>query len=172
MKTNLQVHIDDPIKKTVVGLSLLGFTTYMSCCGFNYEGSQVKKTHLTGKTYVYLDAEEIFASSDLKEKLCDLSLRSGWRFDLLAGQKYIDFYGEKWPENHAWANKDAVHFYEKAVLNIYALNKAIEIWQPKFKEYAYVRDGNHEYKALSTYWQYKPAESWHVTPTIWRGLPF
>jgi hypothetical protein len=78
-------------------------------------------------------------------------MRSGWKFDALNAGKYIDFYGEKWPESHSWANKDAVHFYENAVLNIYALNKAIEVWRDKFKDYTYIRDGNHKYKELTTY---------------------
>jgi hypothetical protein len=172
MKNELKDHIDDPIKKTVVGLSLLGFKTHMSCCGFEYKGSQVKKSHLTGKAYVYLDAEQVFASPELKERLCDLSLRSKWKFEALSGGKYIDFYGEKWPETHPWVSKDAVHSYENAVLNIWTLNKAIEVWEDYFKDYAYIRDGNHKYKELTTYWQYEPAEPWYVTPKTWAELPY
>ena len=171
MKNELKDHIDDPIKKTVVGLSLLGFKTHMSCCGFNYKGSQVKKSHMTGKAYVYLDTKQIFESPDLKEKLCDLSMRSAWKVDVL-GNEYVDFYGPEWPKGEPWGAKDTVHFYEKPLLNISALNKAIKIWEPSFQDYAYIRDGNHKYKELTTYWQYEPAERWFVTPKTWAELPY
>lgn len=68
------------LKKTVVGLNLLGFTTYMSCCGFEYEGAVVPKSHL-GKAYVYLDTNQVFENQKLSSLLSLLSLKSGWRFD-------------------------------------------------------------------------------------------
>jgi hypothetical protein len=142
----------------------------MSCCGFDYKGSQVKKSHLTGKPYLYLEAESLFASPKLKEILCDICLRSDWKFDNLRGG-YVDFYSQEWPKGHPWSSKDEVHFYERAVLNIYNLNEALKVWKDSFREYAYIRDGNHKYKSLSTYWQYEPAETWFVNPKTWEELP-
>ena len=172
MKRLLEDHIDAPIKKVVAGLSLLGFETRMSCCGFEYKEPAVKKSHLTGKPYVYLWRRQIFESPRLKEILCDLSLRSGWKFDQLS-EEHVDFYGEKWKggEDHPWGKDSAVHFYEQPLLTICSINKAIEVWKSEFRDYAYVRDGNHFYKNISSFWQYEPTEPWHVTPEIWAKIP-
>jgi hypothetical protein len=72
-------HIDAPILKAVAGMNLLGFKTYMSCCGFTYKDEQVKKSHL-GKAYMYLDCEQIINTPRLSSLLTEICLESGWQF--------------------------------------------------------------------------------------------
>ncbi len=158
---NLKDHIDEPMLKVVAGLNLLGFTTVMSCCGFEYKGEKVKKSHLP-KPYVYLNSKEVMESHHLREILCDLALKSSWVF--YDHRVFIDFYAETWKDNHIWSKRESVHNYESYILSISALNKAILTRSSDFKDKARIWDGNNLYKEqVSVHWQYEPAEDWIVT---------
>lgn len=160
MSNLLKDHIDDPIKKSVVGMSLLGFKTYMSCCGFSYEGESVRKSHL-GKCYIYLDYDQVMRDNRLLYLLSIVSLRSKWVFRNL--YNFIDFYGETWNKDHPWASLGTVHNYEQFLITINALEKAIEELSLNFQDGALIEDGNLYYvRNVSKHWQYKPTEPWLV----------
>lgn len=161
MSNLLKDHIDDPIKKAVVGMNLLGFKTYMSCCGFSYEGESVKKSHL-GKCYLFLDYNQIISNNKFLAILSKISLKSKWVFK--RHHDFVDFYGETWSKDHPWASLGAVHNYEAFLLAINSLERVIEEQSGHFLDSALIEDGNLYYvKTVSKYWQYKPTEPWLVT---------
>lgn len=166
---NLKDHIDEPMLKVIAGLNLIGFKTWMSCCGFKYKGEKVKKSHL-GKPYVYLDYKQISEDFFLRDVLCDLSLKSDWIF--CKRLPFIDFYAEVWKDNHVWKEKESVHNYESYVLSISALNRAILDRDFNFKDKVTISDGNKFYKEkVSSYWQYEPTEDWVVTKEEYLAMP-
>lgn len=133
MSDELKDHIDEPIKKCVVGLSLLGFKTIMSCCGFSYEEERVPKKHL-GKVYIYLLMDNFydFHEPNLSAILIRLSALSNWKIG---------------PVNGA--------FFDKGMLFDFHA-------QPSFLDEAVIRDGNRYYAEKMKGWQYKPKRCWEV----------
>lgn len=163
MKTiqKLEDHIDDPIKKSVVGMSLLGFETVFSCCGFDYKAEKVTKTHLIGKPYMYLKTNMLVSQKLL---LFEIARQSQWTIRFLSDE-FIDFYGHNWPENHPWDIKGSPHRPEMGVLSLDALERAIEKQRESFiKDPVTIVDGNYIYKVLKglKHWQYDPCDPWTV----------
>lgn len=166
MSNKLEDHIDEPIKKAVAGLNLLGFKTYMSCCGFTYDGEKVEKSHL-GKAYVYLDSDQVLNSDKLSILLTRIALKSKWRFQIC--DKFIDFYGDTWSPDHPWSNHKSIHNYEVYLLSINSLIREIRENRHFFQD-CEIKDGNHSYLEVSKYWKYKPCESWFVKASDWENI--
>jgi len=165
----LEDHIDEPIKKCVVGMTLLGFKPLMGCCGFNYKGEKVPKKHLE-KAYLYLDYKNI-QDNGLGGKLLQIAAISRWTINPLQGLKFVDFYGDTWSKNHPWSDVNCPHFHETFVLAINSLEKTLVSLKEYFLQKALIEDGNKYYKEeVSKYWQYDPTESWEVTPEIFEKL--
>lgn len=171
MTNQLKDHIDEPIKKCVVGLNLLGFKTLFSCCGFSYKNEAVPKSHL-GKAYIYLDRSSFptfygfspFKGEEVKKKAIffDIALKSGWNFKKV-NDTTIDFYGESWPANHPWGHEGSVHFYEQMVLSIRSLESALDLWQDSFADQVTIECAYKEWNKLMKYFNYEACESWTVT---------
>lgn len=170
---HLEYHIDDPIKKCVVGMALLGFTPLMSCCGFEYKGEKVKKTHLLDKPYIYLDVDKVFESSGMCRNLLNLAKSANWKLNFSSPSAYfIDFHGLGWENNHPWKTEGCPHRHEMPNISISQLEKAIEVWKDHFLPKVEIIDGNKKYTELFKlkYWQYEPTESWIVTPETFFNL--
>lgn len=162
--TLLENHIDEPIKKCVVGLALLGFVPCMSCCGFDYKGEKTKKKHILDKPYIYLDYTKL--NSSLKSTLIDLAQAADWAIS--SAGRFLDFYGRTPRNDFAsnWKDSDSPHRHEISNLAIGRLQKALEDRKISFAQIAEITDGNHIYKEdfKLKYWQYEPTKSWLVTP--------
>ncbi len=165
----LEYHIDEPIKKCVVGLALLGFEPLFSCCGFTYKGEKVKKAHMTGKPYIFLSAPSVLGRSEL---FLRLTLRSGWSVGTTSAGGIFDFYGRKMEEGHPWAGQDSPHRMEAQVCSIRGLELALEEVKSIFLRNATIRDGNAIWKFDKglKHWQYEPTKDWVVTPEIFAKL--
>lgn len=169
MSELLENHIDEPIKKCVAGMALLGFKPMMSCCGFSYKDEKVQKKHLQ-KAYIYLDYKHLMENMKAGH-LFHLANISRWKMDILNGGQFLDFYCDTWSAKHPWADVNCPHFYEPFILGISALEKSIISLKQYFIPTATVEDGNKFYKEnVSKYWQYEPTESWIVTPEIFEKL--
>lgn len=171
MIETVEKYIDAPIRKTVAGLNLLGFKTYMSCCGFTYDGEQIEKSHLP-KVYVFLDSEQVLKDQRLSSFLTNLSLRAGWTAKLFG--KFIDFYYEDPHFRHPnpWADPKSIHNYEQFLLGIHKLNRGIEDFSGEFFSYASIEDGNkYYYDNVSKFWKIKPAANWLVKREDWAKIP-
>jgi hypothetical protein len=168
-------HIDAPILKTVAGLSLLGFKTHYSCCGFDYKGQSENKSHMTGKPYVFLDYPQLMAqdteANKLKCYLSDISIFTGWSFKDV-NRVYVDFFHEDGrPNGHPWKNTSSVHFYEDPVIAIARLNNFLGVFVNIMKDETTIKDGNSFLKEKISYWQYEPAADWTVTKEEWLAMP-
>jgi hypothetical protein len=165
---NLEDHIDEPIKKCVAGMALLGFNPIMSCCGFNYKGEKVPKKHLE-KAYLYLNGSSLNEKNSLI--LMKIAKESGWTIKPLFGSGIIDFFAETWAKTHPWNVPGCPHFHEVFVIAINYLERAINNHKNEFpKEGVKITDGNEMYKEVHKYWQYEPTNSWVVTPEIYEKL--
>lgn len=166
---NLEDHIDEPIKKCVVGMALLGFKPVMSCCGFNYKGEKVPKKHLE-KAYMYLDYPSLIERK-LGSDLLTIGTESGWNIGTFRGKTFIDFYAPTWENKHPWNDFNCPHFHEKFVIAIASLEESIINLKKHFKEKVVIEDGNTFYKEkVSKYWQYEPTQDWEVTPETFDKL--
>lgn len=167
----LEDHIDEPIKKVVVGLALLGFHPVMSCCGFNYKGEKVAKTHLINKPYVYLDTKYLEAFHD--SLLMRLAFGSGWTIDFNPkGNRFVDFWSRTWNKGHPWEESKCPHQPEGCILAINSLEQCIEKSRSKFQEWFNIVDGNSIYinEFKLKHWQYAPTDPWRVTPETFDNL--
>jgi len=169
---NLELHIDDPIKKSVVGLALLGFKPVFSCCGFSYKGESVKKSHMTGKPYIYLDAN---LDIEHKELLFDIARQSFWTIGFPGSGTYIDFYsplGKFERQDHPWSSENSPHNCEPAVLTIAALERVLATKSSQFTNSVEIIDGNYIYKEIYKIknWQYPVSLPWIVTPDTFNSL--
>lgn len=164
----VEKHMDEPIKKCVVGLNLLGITTTMSCCGYTYENEAVPKSHLN-KAYVYLDMTQTLMNQSVN--LITLALKSNWVISPL-GHGIVDFYANGWEKDHPWNNPKSPHFYEVFLLAINRLEKSIDSLQEKFNPQVTISDGNLKYRDeyKIKHWKYKPAADWIVTPETYENL--
>lgn len=163
---NIQDHIDLPIQKAVVGMALLGFCPSMSCCGFNYKGEKVPKTHLINKPYIYIDKP---LSDRLCYKLIGISLAAGWIISP-ASKGVIDFHCDCWSKTHPWRDEKCPHQPEANLFAIDSLEQAITNFSTDFLDVAIIVDGNHNYKNRFKYWQYEPVENWTVTKETFFNL--
>ncbi len=151
-------HIDAPIREVIIGLNLLGFKTYMSCCGYNYKGQEeenIPKSHLE-KAYVYLDYNQVMDSPTLCSLLTELCLESQWGFNVM-GTQFIDFYGKTWAEvnpQNPWRKRESMHNYEIFLLAISALEKSIFKRKDRFLDRVIIEDGNEFYiRNVSKFWE-------------------
>ncbi len=166
----LENHIDEPIKKSVVGMALLGFVPVFSCCGFNYHGEKVKKTHMLEKPYIYLSIPDL--DDKLKALLLSISIKCQWKINII-NSSFIDFHGHKWDSDHPWSAEGCPHKPEMPVLAIHSLEKALEEYKNNnFRVKAIIQDGNDLYKNKwgIKHWQYEPCEDWEVTPQTFDSL--
>lgn len=165
----LENHIDDPIKKCVAGMALLGFVPIFSCCGFRYKGERIRKDHFLNKPYIYIDHTKL--NEKLKSLLLDICIKSKWKIDL-AGGNCIDFHGHNWNKEHPWSAEGCLHKPELNVISLRELERVLEGYKEKFQEKISIRDGNDIWKKDFDlkYWQYEPAENWEVTPEIFSKL--
>lgn len=165
----LEDHIDDPIKKCVAGMALLGFKPEMSCCGFSYKTERVPKKHLE-KAYIFLDYKDLI-NNKLGTLLLQVGMQSGWDINLVNGEIFVDFYAPTWENRHPWNDLKCPHFYEKFIIAISRLEKTLIGMKEHFKDSVVIRDGNNYYKEnVSKYWQYEPTQDWEVTPEIFERL--
>lgn len=166
----LEDHVDEPIKKCVVGMALLGFQPLFSCCGFTYRGEKVKKDHIWGKPYIFLN--HAIMSGPLKALLVDLSINTGWTIGNIA-PTIVDFYFYNNAANTppSWKEKDSPHFHEPSVLAISRLEKQLEALKEHFKP-TEIKDGNVIWKEdlKIRHWQYPSCASWKVTPETFDSL--
>lgn len=168
MNNTVYNHIDAPIRKAVAGMNLLGFNTYMSCCGFSYENEEVKKSHL-GKAYMYLDFEQVWKNPRLCDLLTKISLESNWNYD--RNRDFIDFYAKTWKKNHPWSDYNSVHHYEVFLLAIKNLNDTIKRFENSFLDSVEIKDGNLYYlEKVSSFWNYKPLPSWTIEKENWENI--
>jgi len=170
---NLRDDIDVPIRKLVAMFALLGCTPLWSCCGFDYDGQPMHKTHEYGNMYIRLlyneqyrkIAQKLFDEKIIEKKIDSvLDISSDKWIILRENQLYCDFDYVITKTSYPWSMKSCIHYYEYAAIRICELEQAIlKLFSNDFADSAILHDTNNMMKQSMNNWQYPILEDWIIT---------
>ena len=170
---NLRDDIDVPIRKLVAMFALLGCTPLWSCCGFDYDGQPMHKTHEYGNIYIRLlyneqyrkIAQKLFDEKIIEKKIDSvLDISSDKWIILRENQLYCDFDYVITKTSYPWSMKSCIHYYEYAAIRICELEQAIlKLFSNDFADSAILHDTNSMMKQSMNNWQYPILEDWIIT---------
>lgn len=155
--TKLEDDIDAPIKKCVAMFALLECVPIYSCCGFDYDGQPIHKSHQYGRPYLILTVNPATTAF----------------LDFLYKQKTLWFASRgnhpKWVNlelvcdmNPHWRKEECIHFYEECLVGISRLESVLLKLQSYMIDQIEIVDTNYLAKKQVKYWQYPPKEPWTV----------
>lgn len=162
----LDEDIDAPIRMCVMALALLGCEPMWSCCGFDYAGQPLHKSHKYDRVGFAL--RDNFRVRWLTEQLEQTPLEfqdyaNGWKFD------YASHYGN---ENcylvsdihtgNIWPDRDSIHYSEPGTIAIQLLEKFLLRLSHEFQDCVTLRDTNAEFKQRFQWWQYPAKSDWVI----------
>jgi hypothetical protein len=168
----LELDIDIPMR-TIVGMfALLGCRPLFSCCGFDYSGQPIHKTHEYGNAYVMLDNNTntqriIEVLSDHKFLVEDKEKTSQWRTwtDERHNISFIALAFD-WAERNSdypWTMKNCIHYSEKGVIGLNELRKVLYRFQYSFLDEFILEDTNEKQNKYVPYWQYPSLKPWTIS---------
>lgn len=154
--TRLEDDIDLPIKNCVGMFALLGCKPMYSCCGFDYDGQPIHKSHQYGRPYFILGS-----GKRTTQIAFDFSqIKSNWFFR--PGQNGTAILELHAGMNPYWRKEDCIHFAEECSSNIGWLEKTLWLGEPSMADCIELIDTNSIVKKHIKFWQYPPKESWLV----------
>ena len=172
----LKDDIDVPIRSVIAMLALLGCEPLFSCCGFDYDGQPLHKTHEYGCVFFQMkknkQSEILIATLEhldivvkLSKEIVDDWIWEWWELNNIIFLRSA-FTRQHKDNRYPWVDKrTCIHYCEMGVLNINRLEKAL--W--KMKDYMLdevtIVDTNNDYKTDKNIrnWQYPGLEPWAVT---------
>lgn len=155
--------IDQPIRKSLAMLSLLGCKTIWSCCGFDYEGQPVHKFHEYGTVFFRMHFSE--ASHTVAANLLMARLALPWEIKLFyTNIPEVQFKAPIGFEDHlkTWENSLCPHYPEPAVQAICNLENRLIKFKEHFLDEVTLVDTNAEYQKAFPDWQYPPKNPWVI----------
>lgn len=162
---NLEDDIDQPLRNSMVMLSLMGCTTVWSCCGFDYTGQSVHKFHEYGSVYIRIKFNE--AAYNLGFNLIKAQLPLPWNvtFYNVGGGQEMQLKARFEHTDHLkmWDNVACPHYAEAAAFAIYNLERTLLKFRQHFLPTAVIHDTNGDFQHTFKNWQYSPKKSWTVT---------
>lgn len=165
----LEYHIDEPIRNVIAMLNLLDIPTKFCCCGFDYEGQPEFKDHVYGYTHVYVDYS---VNPEYVQKLVKISQESDWVLtyrNVASSMSWCLSYDNR--RNGFWDKKDSVHFHEKCVVGIFAIEECLMKFKHLFKDRTVLEDTNHHMiQSYGDKWQYRGKKPWVITKEYIRDL--
>lgn len=159
--TNLEDDIDAPIKKSVAMFALLGCEPIYSCCGFDYEGQPIHKSHQYGRPYCILTTNE--KTLGFIELL--LKKRTFWQAGRGNNPKWTNIELMVGMNPH-WRREECIHFYEESLSGILQMESILKGLHPYMAEEVVLVDTNHLAKKQAKHWQYPPKEPWHIKRSL------
>lgn len=162
----LEQDIDQPIKKCVMALALLGCEPVWSCCGFDYAGQPVHKKHQNEIVGIVLRDNERTRWLDGKLKTAFSSyeeLPMRWHM----GPRYIcgdsDYVlTSDLKRGNTWPDPDCIHFSEPAAIAIQMLESVLISLSAEFLESMTLTDTNIEFHNRYEWWQYPTKAPWVI----------
>jgi len=167
----LEKDIDLPIK-TIVGMfALLGCEPLFSCCGFDYAGQPIHKTHEYGNAYVMLRnnkqtkwvIEQMIGIKFLKE---GIEKTSRWRTWEVEKEEIVfvalSFDWEESNRDYPWTKTNCIHYSEKGVIGLGVLRKVLWKFRNGFLDNVILSDTNNLHNKNLPYWQYPGLEEWKI----------
>ena len=168
----LENDIDTPIRKLVAMFALLGCEPQFSCCGFDYDGQPLHKTHEYGCVYFILDdnsetEEVIQILMDRNIVVEDDGKTDKWTTWKNAGGVILRtaFTKKHDSMDYPWvAKRTCIHYSEVAALNISVLERALRSLSDWFAPVVTLYDTNTEYRNRRkvSEWQYPGLEPWTI----------
>lgn len=152
---NLEDDIDKPIQKLVAIFALLSLPPLFSCCGFDYEGQPIHKTH---ERRPYIMFSRKYDSSDI---LADIeSHKSIWKiYKRHAIVLQCDF-----DNNPDWDFPECIHYSENHRIYIANIEKyLIQRFSDRLVDVATLHDTNETYRPAGIDWLYPPKKPWVIS---------
>lgn len=168
---NLERDIDDPIRTIVAMFALLGCDPRFSCCGFDYHGQLIHKTHEYGNAYIMLsnnsNTEQVIDYLVKDDFLADtFQMTSKWRTWNVERDKVVfvalAFDWEDSQRKYPWTKHNCIHYAEKGVIGLYALRRKLYLFRDSFLENATLYDTNEKQSDALAYWQYPSLAPWKI----------
>lgn len=167
----LKEDIDIPMRRLVAMFALLDCEPLWSCCGFDYDGQPIHKTHEYGNTYIALKDTQrtrsvmkiLYAGKWIQKLNNDTDKWEVWmNRGILYLRSDFDYFHRR--DKYPWSMNNCIHFPELAVIKIQEIEKLIlSYFEDEFKEMAIVSDTNRNHKIRVRNWQYPALEDWTVT---------
>lgn len=165
----LENDIDTPIKKIVAMLALLRCDPKFSCCGFDYDGQPLHKSHEYGCCYIQMVSNE-YNREITKTLTCEGVFQSltkkspKWEWweerDRLFWRAAFTLYH---PKEYPWISRnDCIHYSEIAVLCLDILERKLLRLRNYFQDEWVLYDTNHAQKNYNLNWQYPALEPWVI----------
>jgi hypothetical protein len=166
----LEQDIDAPIKKCVMALALLGCEPMWSCCGFDYDGQPLHKSHQYGSTGFALrdNPHTRFAMERLAAAgLSFQGYANAWRVRYQAGHYGDDkcYLNADIETKNTWPDKDSIHYSEPAVIAIQILEDYLLSQSSLFVDRVSLTDTNVEFQQRFHWWQYPTKAPWIIRKT-------
>lgn len=147
-----------------MALALLGCNPYFSCCGFDYYGQPIHKSHSYGELYFGMETNtenntvlsEFFASNTF--------LKDTWTANYTMNDGIPTVWlATRFARKDKWDSEDSIHFSELAVTRTHYLQMFLMSLQDRMKDEFPLKDGNDIYRRRFRFWQYPAKEPWLIT---------
>lgn len=153
----LEEDIDAPIRKSVAMIALLRCTPTFSCCGFDYEGQPIHKSHQYREPYIKM--KDDMMSTILNLNLGLLLSRYGWRFRTYGPEVILEFVSYMNPH---WSDPKSIHTSEECVIGVANLEMVLAKQHKDFMDAAIIYDTNEKHRGILQFWRYPPKRLWEV----------
>lgn len=173
---NLKDDIDTPIRKLVAMFALLGCEPIWSCCGFDYEGQPMHKTHEYGNLYIRLTLNDctirvinkLHSEKIIKQLLFNITeiACADWVVWGDANFVQLDCDFDYWisEQGYPWSFSSCIHYYEYGVIKIYQMEEIVKrLFVDDFADEVTLKDSNKAQQTLIKNWQYPALEDWIIT---------
>ena len=148
--TNLKDDIDIPIRKSVAMFALLGTQPLFSCCGYDYVGQPIHKTH-EHRPYIMFPKDIIFPPFETLQQKC------GWK----VLHRHGTIITAEFENNPDWDFPECIHYSEMHNIWIESLEDYLLTFAALFQDSVVLTDTNSNYGKL--YWMYPAKEPWAIT---------
>lgn len=153
----LEDDIDEPIKRCVAMLALLQCEPKFSCCGFDYDGQPIHKSHQYGNPYITCHKNK-FSEHILKL----VSENNMWKIKKRGSEIILEEIITDKNGNPYWRSSSCIHFSEECVIAIACLERTLIQLKEYFSDSVSLFDTNVHNKRATKFWQYPPKESWTI----------
>lgn len=170
---HLKDDIDIPVRSIIAMLALLGCNPIFSCCGFDYDGQPLHKSHEYGCSYFTMGKNEksvglVGVLEDYGIVIKEDGKSDGWSWWEHKNAIFLRsaFTREHKEMKYPWVDsRTCIHYCEIAVFNIDKLEKFLWRLRTSFLDVITLVDTNHVYKRDRKIrnWQYPSLEPWIIT---------
>ena len=148
--------VDEPIRKCVAAFALLGCQPIWSCCGYDYVGQPIHKSHQYGRIFF------ILLSPSRSSSVFDRFGMEDWKLLRNVADLGFSFHLDFRNIIPQWDNVKSIHYPEAPVVQIHYLEKFLFSLSDEFMSEVMLEDTNLHYATQFTYWQYPILEPWVI----------